>query len=553
MKITAFIVLLLGWCIPAIAADFPRPASLGPAVEFWVDVYTEISTDQGYVHDSENLSIVYETMDLPEQASNKHRRSLSKKAKARYARALESLGQGKRSELTETEARALAAWPEDTSSQTFAEAAHNVRFQLGQSDRFKEGLVRSGQWRTHIQTVLAEYGLPSELEVLPHVESSFNPAVYSKVAAAGMWQFMPRTARDYMRVDHVVDERMDPYIATIGAARLLKRNYGLTGTWPLALTSYNHGTGGVLRAARQLGTKDIGVIVESYRGRAFGFASRNFYASFLAALEVDQNAESYFGPIEFNTPITYDQVVMGDYVPATSFAQSAGIDLQDLKRYNPALRSMVWSGEKHIPRGYTVRMPAEQLKQPLSALLASVPASARFSYQQPDLEHRIEFGDSLSTIAQRYGTSVSKLMALNGLSNSRIRAGKKLILPGTVSQEQKAVIAVAKVPEPGMYVIRRGDSLWSIARRFNISQRQLIAWNNVSPDRYLQPGRQLRVSAAGDIDSATESGIYVIQRGDSLWSIARRFKVSEQQLVSWNGLSPKRYLQPGQKLKITSS
>ena len=140
---------------------------------------------------------------------------------------------------------------------TFAAAADNVRFQLGQSDRFREGLVRSGQWKPHIRSVLAEYNLPVELEVLPHVESSFNPSAWSKVAAAGMWQFMPVTARDFMRVDHVVDERMDPFIATEGAARLLKRNYGLTGTWPLALTSYNHGTGGMIRAAKQVGTRTL--------------------------------------------------------------------------------------------------------------------------------------------------------------------------------------------------------------------------------------------------------------------------------------------------------
>ncbi|MEM6580385.1 MAG: LysM peptidoglycan-binding domain-containing protein [Pseudomonadota bacterium] len=535
------------------AADFPRPESLQPAVSFWTDVYTQITTDQGYIHDDENMSVVYETLDLPAHASNTRRRALYKDAKARYVKALQALAQGKRDNLTETEARALAAWPEGTSSKTFRDAAHNVRFQLGQSDRFKQGLVRSGQWRTHIRAILAEHNLPAELEVLPHVESSFNPSVYSKVAAAGMWQFMPRTARDFMRVDHVVDERMDPYVATIGAAKLLKRNYGLTGTWPLALTSYNHGTGGVLRAARQLGTKDIGVIVASYRGRAFGFASRNFYASFLAALEVDQNAERYFGPIKFNTPINYDSVVMSDYIPASSFAQLAGMPLESLKQYNPALRETVWSGDKHIPRGYTIRIPVDHLNQPLSDLLASVPASDRFGHQQPDLQHRIQFGDSLSTIAQRYGTSVSKLMALNGLRNSRIRAGKTLILPGTIPQERSAVTRVPDPLKPGMYVIQRGDSLWTIARRFNITQRQLIVWNNISPTRYLQPGQQLRVSSLQQMDNAIETGVYVIQRGDSLWSIARRFKVSEQQLVSWNSLSPNRYLQPGQKLKITSS
>ena len=463
---------------------------------FWIKVYTDITTNQGYIHDSRELSVVYETLELPEYASNRRRGSLVTNAKFLYVKALTALGSGKRSNLSDTEAMALAAWPENTSSKTFQAAAHRVRFQLGQSNRFKDGLVRSGQWKPHIRSVLAQHELPPELEVLPHVESSFNPSAYSKVAAAGMWQFMPRTARDFMRVDHVVDERMDPFVATDGAARLLKRNYGLTGTWPLALTSYNHGTGGVLRAARQVGTKDIGTIVDSYRGPAFGFASRNFYASFLAAMEVDQNAERYFGPLNLDAPTTYESVVVSDYIPAKTLAQHAGIGLDALKQHNPSLRETVWTGEKYIPRGFTIRVPTGHLNQPLHALLASVPGSARFAYQQPDLEHRIESGDSLSTIARRYDTSVSKLMALNGMRNTRIRAGKTLILPGTVMSVQSDGPASTASSQPGVYVIQRGDSLWSIARRFNVSEQQLVAWNGISRKGYIQPGQKLKVTSS---------------------------------------------------------
>ena len=139
--------------------------------------------------------------------------------------------------------------------------------------------------------------MPKEIAALPHVESSFNPAAYSKVGAAGLWQFMPSTAKRFMRVDSLVDERLDPYSATEAAANLMLYNYRLLGTWPLAVTAYNHGPGGLRRAQEQLGTSDIAVIVKRYQGATFGFASRNFYVSFLAALEVDRNAEKYFGPI----------------------------------------------------------------------------------------------------------------------------------------------------------------------------------------------------------------------------------------------------------------
>src|SRR5690606_14103601 len=114
-------------------------------------------------------------------------------------------------------------------------------------------------------------------------------------------------------VDHLLDERLDPYVSTEAAARLLKSNYAVTGSWPLALTGYNHGVNGVNRAAKAMGTTDIVRLVRDYRGPAFGFASRNFYVSFLAALEVDRNAEKYFGPVAMAKPIDYDRVTLDEY------------------------------------------------------------------------------------------------------------------------------------------------------------------------------------------------------------------------------------------------
>ncbi len=490
-------VALLAASAVAGAGNFPRPASLEPAVEFWVKVYTQISTDQGYVHDAQNLSIIYETVDLPKYASPAERERLEKKAKFRIADALTAVARGKREQLSETEARVLAAWPDGTSSRTLFRAAENVRFQLGQSDRFMAGLIRSGQWKPHIRQVLAAYGLPQELEVLPHVESSFNPGAWSKVAAAGMWQFMPATARHYMRVDHVVDERMDPFTATEGAARLLKRNHDITGTWPLALTSYNHGTGGVLRAARYVGSRDIAAIVKNYNGPAFGFASRNFYTSFLAALEVDRHAERYFGKVRLDPPVDYDVVTVDGFIPVSALAQTAGVDLDLLRQHNPALLDPVWSGEKYIPRGYALRIPRARLGEPLENAVAAIPAGSRFDHQKPDLTHRIAQGESLWVIARRYDTTVAKLMALNGLRGNNIRAGRTLILPGTVRPEPALAVSRAPAPEAvRIYIIRKGDSLWSIARRFNVSQQQLVAWNGISEKHYLQPGQKLKVKRA---------------------------------------------------------
>lgn len=496
-----FLMLLLPG-LNVTASNFPRPVALEPAVQFWTKVYTRVSTHQGYIHDNENLSVIYEVLDLPPYASKEERGSQVSAATKRVTSALHSLGNGKRSNLSTTEAKVLAAWPTGTPARTFALAAERVRFQLGQSDRFREGLVRSGQWRSHILRVLADMDLPPELVVLPHVESSFNPAAYSKVAAAGMWQFMPATARQYMRLDHVVDERMDPFIATEGAAKLLKDNYKSTGTWPLALTAYNHGAGGMRRAAETLGTKDIDVIVQKYKGPAFGFASRNFYASFLAALAIDSNPGRYFGKIKMDTPISYDVVTVQKYVSAKALARGAGISMEELKLHNPALLGPVWNGDKYIPQGYPVRVPESQLGRPLETTLAALSSDARLSQQKPDRLHRVVAGDSLSTIARRYGTSVSQLMALNGLHNHSLRAGKSLILPGNVQSEPlsaehiastRARLAAGKSRE---YVIQSGDSLWTIARRFKVSPQQLQVWNDISSKATLKPGQKLKISNA---------------------------------------------------------
>ena len=191
-------------------------------------------------------------------------------------------------------------------------AVERVRFQLGQADRFRAGLIRSGTWKPYIYEALDKQGLPRELAALPHVESSFDPTAYSKVGAAGMWQFMRSTGVRYMRIDHIVDERRDPFLATDGAVRLLAENYSNVETWPLALTAYNHGVAGMRRAVLQQNTTDIATIVRKYQSRSFQFASRNFYTAFLAALEIDTHPEKYFPGIKISEPSNTGVVVVPD-------------------------------------------------------------------------------------------------------------------------------------------------------------------------------------------------------------------------------------------------
>ena len=192
----------------------------------------------------------------------------------------------------------------------------------GVADRFRAGFVRSGLWMAHIRSSLAEAGVPAALAALPHVESSFDPGVYSLVGASGLWQFTRATGKHYLTIDYVVDERRDPFISSEAAARLLRDNYDKLDSWPLAITAYNHGITGMRRAVRTLGTKDIEKIVRNYEGRSFGFASRNFYVAFLAAADIEANPSRYLGKLKREAPRQEMVVTLPHYVSVKALEKS---------------------------------------------------------------------------------------------------------------------------------------------------------------------------------------------------------------------------------------
>lgn len=468
---------------------FPQPPEIMPAVNFWVKVYTEVDTQSGFLHDSQNLSVIYTRLDLNRREIERVRSSIRED--------LRELASGKRSGLTRSQQEILDLWPADVSNETLRAAANNVRWQLGQSDRFLGGLRRSGAYREHIRQVIAEKGLPQELGVLPHVESSFNPRAYSSASAAGMWQFGRDTARRFMRVDHIVDERMDPYTATGAAMSLLEYNYSVLGTWPLALTAYNHGAGGISRAVRQTGTTDIEKIIANYRGRAFGFASRNFYAQFLAVINVENNAEEYFGDFRFDPAPSFQEVETDAYIDAEVFARSIGISLEQLEADNQALRPAIWEGNKRIPRGYTIKVREDAVGS--SDLLAMIPNDFKFAVQTPDVAYVVESGDSLSVIANRFNTSVNRLVALNQLrSRNRIAIGQRLLLPqDNMSSQQLIAQAGDEPPEDGEYTVRRGDTVSLIAARYGVAESELLGVNGIQDRNRIYPGQQIRLPGFG--------------------------------------------------------
>ncbi|MGB5257922.1 MAG: LysM peptidoglycan-binding domain-containing protein [Woeseiaceae bacterium] len=431
-SIRALLVLALLACSGAVAADetFPEPAELQPDVDFWVAIFTRYSTEEGVLHDNRDLSVVYARIDMPSSLSRRERRQRIEARRKKLRTVLRSLAGGKRDNLSAEEARVLALWPNGADNRTLAAAADQIRFQQGLRDRFEQGLQRSGRWREYVIAEFTALGVPIEIAALPHVESSYNPDARSHVGASGIWQFTRSTGRRFMRVDHVVDERNDPYAATRAAGRLMAYNYSITGNWPMAITAYNHGLAGVRRAMREYGDTAYVDILRNYKGRTFGFASRNFYVAFLAAKKVDQDAELYFPGLVYEKPTDYSTAPLPGYVSVAALTRKLGTTPRQLAKHNPALQATVWQGSKYLPKGYEVRFPGASLGQPLGALLASLPPDSIHDKQLPDLFHRVARGDTLSQIAETYDTRVSTLVAINNLNSShRIRIGQNLRLP----------------------------------------------------------------------------------------------------------------------------
>jgi membrane-bound lytic murein transglycosylase D len=551
----------------AVPEDFPKPAKLVPRVEFWKRVYTEVGTDGGFLHDPDDLRLVYERISLPNGRWDKAGYRHVEARKKHVARVLRTLANGKRGGLSEEEQRILALFETPVSTRALNSAAAKVRFQLGQSDKFRAGLARQGRWDAHIRQVFAERGLPTELGALPHVESSFNPAARSSVGASGIWQFMPSTGRLYMRVDSAVDERNDPFMATVAAARLLKSNYDAIGSWPLAITGYNHGLGGMQRAARKLGTKDIAVIIERHQSRSFGFASKNFYASFVAAMEIDREPEKYFGAVRRDPPEDPEWVMLDAYYRPSTVANAFGVSIDALREVNPAVSESVWSGRRHLPRGYELRVPRDPMRAAPKVVLASIGSEERIVAQVADSSgtHKVRRGETLARIAKKYGVSMRALQRANGLRSANlIRVGQRLKIPGYAPPHpQEAAPAprtptvASAVPEPspvqGVYRVKRGDTLASIARRFGVSARDLAAVNHIRNANQIRPGQVIELpggSLTARPGDRSHAGVYTVRRGDTLDSIAKKFDVDVTELLALNEIRNKNVIRVGQTIYV---
>lgn len=317
---------------------FQIPKGMEKQVQFWLDVYTKYSSDQGIIHDSENIDTIYQIVDLKGLKTDREK-------------------QKKVDEVKKTIAENLSK-----------DEQERLRFQLGQRDRMQDAIYYSGRYLEDMEKIFRDANLPIELTRLAFVESSFNVMARSKVGASGLWQIMPYTARPYKMISPVVDKRNHPLEATKLAAKLLRQNYNMLESWPLAITGYNHGPTGVLNMTKGYKTRDLAELVQNVRSRkSFGFASRNFYASFLAALEVEKNATKYFGPVAWAHPLDAQEFKLPVSVNYKEIVRWFDGDDEKAQTFNPHLTYKARKGHA-IPAKTVIAVPKDKYNLALISL-----------------------------------------------------------------------------------------------------------------------------------------------------------------------------------------
>jgi len=364
--VPVFVSLFVGVSMASAANPELTNAGLEQRVDFWKKVYTQYGEDDVIIHDLYRVNLIY---DVATDADVRAKLATTQATLRELRDGLDSPDSLSPEAKHITESIAAQGIP--LTASLVDDLIRNVHTQRGVKEQFREGIIRSGRHVDDFRETLKKMGVPEELALLPMVESSFQN-VRSKAGAVGMWQFTRSTGRLYLKINNKVDERLDPAKATNAAGRLLRDNYNALGSWPLAITAYNHGQAGMLRAQRAHGS-DLNAIIEDYKGPVFGYASMNFYSEFLAAVEVYGNYTNYFGELVLETPSAPAPVKLAAAKPAPG--------------------------------------PATTTKG-----------------KSTTAKYQVKRGDTLWEVAQRFGTSIRSLMELNNLNESAIYAGQILLV-----------------------------------------------------------------------------------------------------------------------------
>lgn len=467
----------LGWT----PSTFEIPKGLEINFQFWLDIYTKYTTDQGLLHDSEHIDLIYEILDfthissrtdLTEVQKSKQRTKAVKEAKKRIAEMLKKLQKIKDpATLSADEKRIWDAFLNVSSKNKFIDASkkNRLRFQLGQRDRIVQGIFFSGRYLEDFEKLFKEAGLPIELTRLPFVESSFNVLARSKVGASGLWQIMRYTGRPYMMINNVVDKRNLPIEATKLAAKLFRINYNMLESWPLAITGYNHGPAGVLKLTKIYKSRELGDLVQNIGShKHLGFASRNFYVSFLAVLEAEKNAPLYFGPLFWSKPLAGEEIILPKPTHWKEIVKWFDGKDQVAQIYNPHISSSARKFGSLIPK-----------KVPIYILTA---------------KKEIIMNDLFPTVDKSKVSKTENKSNDNYLNNStdfKLNNVNENKVTGTVDDKEET-------PDPSSdhihtYNVVKGDSLYSIARDFGVSFKELLEANKLENPEEIKVGQKIKI------------------------------------------------------------
>jgi len=445
---------------------------------------------------------------------------------------------------------------------------HRVRFELPVADHpkvehfvqsfsgpgaigFQKRLERSGRYVPVMKEIFSEEGLPEDLVYLALIESGFIEHAYSWARAAGPWQFIEGTGRIYgLHNDWWWDERRDPVKSTRAAARHLKNLYGQFDDWYLAVAAYNAGAGTVQRAIRKTGSKDF---FELSRRHCLRAETQNYLPKFLATLKIARDPEKYgFHDLDYHPPLVFDTVNVATSTDLEVIARLCDSSYKKIKLLNPELKRWCTPPGK---RNYQVKIPSG-LREQFEMKFAELPADERARFKR----HEIKAGDTLGVLAKRYHIQVRDIVALNSIKNPRsLQIGDSLILPLKEGYSHLPLDELGddyKRSRRKTYMVRKGDSLWEIARKFDVTEKDLRVWNTLGWSNTIRPGQLLVVSKKGSVPSKGRSSKgryrteYTVAAGDSLWDIGRKFGVGSRDIQTWNNLSKGQILRPGDKLTL---
>jgi len=400
--------------------------------------------------------------------------------------------------------------------------------------------------------------LPGEIALLPIIESAFKPQAHSRQKAAGLWQFIPSTARHFgLKQNWWYDARRDVYQSTHAALTYLEQlNNYYKGDWLLTLAAYNAGAGNVNKAVRK--NRKQGKAID-YWSLDLPRETENYVPKLIAIAQLIKQHKDYditLNAID-NTP-HLKLVDIKSQIDLSLVSKISGMSIEQLKIYNPAIKQ--WATDPEGP--HHLLLPVAKAAH-FETQLALVDDKDRIQHYR----HKIRSGESLSVIANKYNLSIKALKKANHLKNNRIRAGRYLMVPLPKGQKIASVSSptqtkrLARKNNSTLYTVLKGDSFWTIARKFNMSHKQLASINGLSTADTLSIGQKLTIKTnktksntqtlSSDSASVAKNSInYKVKHGDSLYVISRRFKVSINELKRWNGLNSKKYLQPGQELKV---